>query len=190
MARDRAGGRTWRAAGLVVAAAVAAALVAGCSTVADLAGGAPPVRSSAGLSGPTGKESFYGTVEGHFGIAMTWLTMPDDSLYVSVFFTPVDRFGPFRHEGGQQVFTADGAGPGTEVTLTGVPSVHGEPPPPPPATARFSADGRSVLLSVPGHAPVTLTRMSSARFEALMMRARYPAPRPTPSGPARPTGSR
>ena len=189
MGWDRAAGSTWRAARVVVplvAAGLAAVLLGACSTVVGFAGGAPPVRASAGLRGPTGTEPFYGAVGERFGIAMTWLTLPDDSLYVSVYFTPVD---PFGHDGGQQTFTASAARPGSEVTLTGVPARRGDPPPP-PAKARFSSDGRSVLLSVPGRAPVTLARMSPARFKALMSRARYAAPPGTAPETDRSTGSR
>lgn len=167
---DSAAGRTWRVAHVVVAAAVAAALLGACSTLAGLAGGAPPVRACAGLGGATGKEPFFGALVGRFGVAMTWLTEPDGSLYVSVYRTPVDRYS---HDGEGLTFHAEGFRPGVRVRLT-TPPQWGQTPA--SGEARFSPDGRSVVLSLPGRAPVTLTRMSRAAFDALLGRERFRAP--------------
>ena len=168
MGWDGAAGKAWRAAGVVVAAAMAVAFVGGCSTVAGLAGGAPPVGASAGLSGASGKEPFFGALVGRFGVAMTWLTEPDGSLYVSVYRTPVDRYS---HDGEGLTFLADGFRPGVRVSLT-TPPQWGQTPA--SGEARFSPDGRSVVLSLPGRAPVTLSRMSRASFDALMGREPFP----------------
>ena len=166
-----------RAVALLAAASMLGVLTGGCSTVVGVAGGAPPVRYSAGLSGKPDtvrREVEFAAVDRDAGTLVTWTPRPAGTWQVSVRTVPVDRRSPGRSD----VFDAAGPGwlrPGSRVPLTWR---NGWPRRQPvgPVLAVLSPDGRSLSLSLGSRYPATFTRLRlPGDFDILMLRARVKA---------------
>lgn len=162
---------------LLAAAALVAVLTGGCSTVVGVAGGAPPVRYSAGLSGKPDtvrREVQFASVDDAAGTLVTWSPRPAGTWLVSVRTVPIETGSPGR------VDVFDAAGPGALRGGSRVPLTWKDSWPrnlsTGPAVAVIGSNGQTLVLRVADGRPMTFTRLRlPGDFEILMLRARVRA---------------